>query len=76
MRFGASADGTILRAIWRDAGLMKQALQRLDASADGVFADLDPAWRETAAAALREAASAPLVALIRWSRNAITATTG
>ncbi|WP_428483213.1 hypothetical protein [Rhodopila sp.] len=53
----------ILGSIGLDAALVKQALQRLDALAGGVFCNLDPVRREAAAAALREAGGAPLTAL-------------
>jgi hypothetical protein len=55
----------VLNSIGLDAAPVKQALQHLDALADGVFADLDPARRQSVAAALREAGGAPLMALIR-----------
>jgi hypothetical protein len=55
----------IVNSIGLDAVQVKQALQRLDALARGVFADCDPARRETAAAALRDAGGAPLTALTR-----------
>jgi hypothetical protein len=55
----------ILDSIERDAALVKQALQRLDALAGGVFADLDLARRLAAAEALRAAAGESLVALTR-----------
>jgi hypothetical protein len=55
----------ILDSIERDAALVKQALQRLDALAGGVFADLDLARRLAAAEALRAAGGESLVALTR-----------
>jgi hypothetical protein len=55
----------ILNSIGLDAALVRQALQRLDAFAGGVFADCDTARREAAAAALREAGGPPLTALTR-----------
>jgi hypothetical protein len=55
----------ILDSIGLDAALVQQALQRLDAFGGGVFADCDPARREAAAAALREAGGPPLTALTR-----------
>jgi len=53
----------ILDSIGLDTILVKQALQRLDALADGVFADLGPARRQAAAAALRAAGGKTLMAL-------------
>lgn len=53
----------IVESVGADAALVKQALGRLDA--DGVFADLDPARRQAAAAGLRDAGGAPLAALTR-----------
>jgi hypothetical protein len=55
----------ILGSIGRDTQLVKQALQRLDALAGGVFANLDAARRGQAAAALQEVGGAELVALTR-----------
>jgi hypothetical protein len=53
----------IVESIGSDAARVKQALGHLDA--DGVFADLDPARRQAAAAGLQDAGGAPLVALTR-----------
>jgi hypothetical protein len=53
----------ILDSLGRDAALVKHALQRLDALTGGVFADRGPAPRLAAAAALRAAGGASLVAL-------------
>jgi hypothetical protein len=55
----------ILRSIGLDAALVKQALRGLDGFAGGIFADQDALQREAAAAALRQAAGAPLTALTR-----------
>ena len=55
----------IMNSIERDAALVKQALQRLDALAGGAFADLDLTRRLAAAEALRAAGGEPLVALTR-----------
>jgi hypothetical protein len=55
----------ILANIGRDAALLKQALQYLDAYGGGPFADLDPARRQAAATALQDAAGPPLAALTR-----------
>jgi hypothetical protein len=55
----------IVDSIARDAALVKQALQRLDALGDGVFAELDLARRQAAAAALQDAGGEKLTALTR-----------
>jgi hypothetical protein len=55
----------IVDSIGRDATLVKQALQRLDSLGGGVFANLDPARRLAAAAALRDEGGATLAALTR-----------
>jgi hypothetical protein len=55
----------ILDSLGRDAALVKHALQRLDALTGCVFADRGPAPRLAAAAALRAAGGASLVALTR-----------
>lgn len=55
----------IVESIGPDAALVKQALQHLDASAGGVFADADLTRRQAAAAALQDAGGAPLRALTR-----------
>jgi hypothetical protein len=51
-----------LDSIGLDAALVKQALQRLDGFADGVFADREPLRRE---AALQQTGGALLMALTR-----------
>jgi hypothetical protein len=48
----------IVDNLGRDAASVKQGLQHLDALADGVFADCDPAQRQAAAAALQDAGGA------------------
>ena len=53
----------ILDSIGLDAALIKQALQWLNALANGVFADLDPVRRQAVAASLQAAGGAPLRAL-------------
>jgi hypothetical protein len=55
----------IVDSIGLDAAAVKQALQHLDALADGVFANVDRARRQMAAAALQDAGGAPLTALTR-----------
>jgi hypothetical protein len=55
----------IVDSIGLDAALVKQALQRLDTLAGGIFADLDPVQRQSAVAALREVDDEPLAALTR-----------
>jgi hypothetical protein len=55
----------IVASIGRDAGLVKQALRRLGALGDGVFADLDPVQRQVAATALQDAGGEKLTALTR-----------
>jgi hypothetical protein len=54
----------IVDNLGRDAASVKQGLQHLDALANGVFADRDPARRQAAAAALQDAGGTPLMALI------------
>jgi len=54
----------IVDNLGRDAASVKQGLQNLDALADGVFADCDPAQRQAAVAALQDAGGPPLMALI------------
>jgi hypothetical protein len=55
----------IVASIGLDAALVKQALRHLDALVDGVFADVDPARRQSATAALRDAGGENLTALTR-----------
>jgi hypothetical protein len=55
----------IVASIGRDAVLVRQALRWLDAFYGGVFADLDPLRRQSAAAALRDAGGENLTALTR-----------
>ena len=55
----------IVESIGRDMTSVKQALQQLDGSAEGGFAECDPSRRQMAAAALRDAGGAPLTALTR-----------
>ena len=55
----------IVDSLGRDAALVKQTLQHLDALVGGVFADADPARRQAAAAALRDAGGEPPMALTR-----------
>jgi hypothetical protein len=55
----------IVDSIGLDAAQVKQALLHLDGSAGEVFADVDPARRQKAAAAVRDAGGEPLMALTR-----------
>jgi hypothetical protein len=55
----------ILASVGRDAALVRQALDRLDALAGGVFANLSLEQRLAAAAALRAEGGASLAALNR-----------
>jgi hypothetical protein len=55
----------IVSSLGLDTALVKQALQRLDDLADGVFAELDVVRRQAAAEALRKEGGAPLTALTR-----------
>ena len=55
----------IIDSLSLDAVLVKQALQRLNELADGVFADQDPARRQAAAAVLQHEGGARLMALTR-----------
>jgi hypothetical protein len=55
----------ILRSLGRDAGHVVAVLRTLDTLSGGVFADLDPARREAAAARLREAGGDALTYLTR-----------
>jgi hypothetical protein len=50
----------IVDSIGRDKALVKRALQHLDALVGGVFADVELARRQAAAAALQDAGGAPL----------------
>jgi hypothetical protein len=55
----------IVSHIAQDAALVKQALQRLDASAEGTFADCNPALLARAVASLQEEGGPALAALTR-----------
>jgi hypothetical protein len=55
----------ILRSFGRDAEQVLAVLWALDEMAGGVFADVEPARRETAAARLREDGGEPLMYLSR-----------
>jgi hypothetical protein len=55
----------ILGSIERDRDDIRRALDHLTALSGGAFADLGPARRTEVAAAFREAAGAPLAALVR-----------
>ena len=55
----------ILRSLGRDAEHVLAVLRRLDQMAGGVFADLEPARRETAAARLRDGGGQSLMYLSR-----------
>jgi hypothetical protein len=55
----------IVESIGRDAALVKRALQMLDASAGGVFADAAPMRRAAAADALQAKGGVALTALTR-----------
>ena len=60
-----AGDGTIfadiLRTLGRDAEHVLTVLRMLDQIAGGVFADMEPALRETAAMQLRESGGEPLI---------------
>jgi hypothetical protein len=55
----------VVNSLGQDAPLVKQALRWLDNAAGGVFAGCDPARREAAATALRDAGGPALAALTR-----------
>jgi hypothetical protein len=59
------ADIVDSNSIGHDAALVKQALQHLDGLGGDVFAELDPARRQLAAAALQDAGGEKLIALTR-----------